>query len=58
MARFDKLESRIEQMEAEAELVNIKEKPSLNEEFENLAEDEEIEEELAKIKAEQSTQTE
>lgn len=58
MARFDKLESRIEQMEAEAELVNIKQKPSLNEEFENLAEDEEIEEELAKIKKEQATQPE
>ncbi|BCL59499.1 phage shock protein A [Desulfomarina profundi] len=58
MARFDKLESRIEQMEAEAELVNIKQKPSLNEEFENLAEDEEIEEELAKIKEEQAIQPE
>ncbi len=58
MARFDKLENRIEQMEAEAELVNIKQKPSLNEEFENLAEDAEIEEELAKIKEEQATQSE
>ena len=36
MVRFDKLESRIEQMEAEAELVNIKRKPTLEEHFEDL----------------------
>ena len=36
MARFDKLESRIEQMEAEAELVNGKKKPTLEDEFDNL----------------------
>ena len=53
MARFDKLESRIEQMEAEAELVNIKSKPPLEEEFENLATDEDIENQLAKMKAAQ-----
>ena len=53
MARFDKLESRIEQMEAEAELVNIKTKPPLEEEFEDLATDDDIENELAKIKAAQ-----
>ncbi|HBG18008.1 MAG: phage shock protein PspA [Desulfobacterales bacterium GWB2_56_26] len=53
MARFDKLESRIEQMEAEAELVNTAKKPSLEEEFDDLATDDEIENELAKIKASQ-----
>jgi phage shock protein A len=53
MARFDKLESRIEQMEAEAELVNMTKKPIVEEEFDNLASDDEIENELAKIKAAQ-----
>lgn len=53
MARFDKFESRIEQMEAEAELVNVNRKPTIDEEFDNLATDAEIENELAKIKATQ-----
>jgi phage shock protein A len=53
MARFDKLESRIEQMEAEADLVNMPNKPTVEEEFDNLASDDEIENELAKIKAAQ-----
>lgn len=53
MARFDKLESRIEQMEAEADLVNMTQRPSAAEEFEELAIDDEIEKELAKIKAAQ-----
>jgi phage shock protein A len=53
MGRFDKLESRIEQMEAEAELVNTPKKPSLEDEFDDLASDDEIENELAKIKAAQ-----
>ncbi len=53
MARFDKLESRIEQMEAEAELVNMAGKPPVEEEFDNLAADDEIENELARIKAAQ-----
>ncbi|MBU1568088.1 MAG: phage shock protein PspA [Proteobacteria bacterium] len=53
IARFDKLESRIEQMEAEAELVNANRKPTIDEEFEDLATDVEIENELAKIKAAQ-----
>jgi len=55
MARFDKLESRIEQMEAEADLVNMANKPTIDEEFDNLASDDEIENELAKIKAAQSS---
>ncbi len=53
MARFDKLESRIEQMEAEADLVNVAKKPTIEEEFDNLASDDEIEKELARIKAAQ-----
>jgi phage shock protein A len=53
MARFDKLESRIEQMEAEADLVNMPKKPTIEEEFDNLASDDEIENELARIKAAQ-----
>jgi phage shock protein A len=53
MARFDKLESRIEQMEAEADLVNMTKKPTVEEEFDNLASDDEIENELARIKAAQ-----
>lgn len=56
MARFDKLESRIEQMEAEADLVNMPKKPSVADEFEDLATDDEIEKELANIKAAQATQ--
>ena len=54
MMRFDKLESRIEQMEAEADLVNIKRKPTLDEHFEDLATDDEIENELAMLKAAQA----
>ncbi|MGW8193260.1 MAG: phage shock protein PspA [Desulforhopalus sp.] len=53
MMRFDKLESRIEQMEAEAELVNLHPQPSVDEQFANLAADDDIEKELAKIKAAQ-----
>ncbi|MGB3211353.1 MAG: phage shock protein PspA [Desulforhopalus sp.] len=55
MARFDKLESRIEQMEAEAELVNVAAKPTIDEEFDNLASDDEIESELSRIKAAQNS---
>lgn len=53
MARFDKLESRIEQMEAEADLVNMAKKPTVDEEFDDLVMDDEIEKELARIKAAQ-----
>jgi len=53
MARFDKLESRIEQMEADADLVNMAQRPTAAEEFEDLAMDDEIEKELANIKAAQ-----
>ena len=51
MARFEKLESRIEQMEAEADLVNFGSKPTVDEQFDDLHRDEEIEKELEKIKA-------
>jgi len=50
MYRFDKLENRIERMEAEADLINYGAKPSLEEELENLGVDEEIEAELKAIK--------
>jgi phage shock protein A len=53
IARFDKLESRIERMEAEANLVNTGKKPTVEEELDTLAGDAEIENELAKIKAAQ-----
>jgi len=58
IARFEKLESRIEQLEAEAELVNPKKQPTMEEEFDNLATDDEIEKELAKIKAAQYSNSE
>jgi len=50
--RFQKFESRIDRMEAEADLVNYARKPSLNEEISKLATDEEIEKELEALKAE------
>lgn len=51
MSRFDDLESRIERMEAEADLVNPKRDPGLDEQFSALNQDEQIENELAKLKA-------
>lgn len=58
IARFDKLESRIERMEAEATLVNAGKKPTVEEEIDALASDAEIENELAKIKAAQYSKSE
>ena len=49
--KFEELEHRIEHMEAEAELVNFGRKPSLENELEDLALDEEIESELQKLKS-------
>ena len=49
--RFEQFESRVERLEAEAELVNTRRKPSLEEEFDRLEGDEEIEKELASLKA-------
>lgn len=51
MARFDHLESRIERMEAEADMVNFGKSPTLEEEFEDMVADDDIENELAKLKA-------
>lgn len=48
--KFDELENRIERMEAEADLVNYGRKTSLEEEFERLSVDEEIENELQALK--------
>jgi phage shock protein A len=49
--RFEQFENRIERMEAEAELVNAGFKPTLEDEFGKLEGDEEIERELADLKA-------
>ena len=51
IAKFDELESRIERMEAEADLVNVSRKPTLEEDFEKLAADDDIERELAALKS-------
>lgn len=51
MQRFDSLENRIERMEAEGDLVNFGRKPSLEEEFDQLQTDEDVEKELAELKA-------
>jgi len=48
--RFDDLENRIERMEAEADLVNYGKKGSLESEFEQLDQDDEIEKELNELK--------
>lgn len=50
MSRFESLERRIDQMEAEAELVNMHRPPTLEEEFDTLSSDDEIESELEKLK--------
>jgi phage shock protein A len=51
MARFEHMESRIERMEAEADMVNFGKAQSADERFDDLATDKEIEKELAKMKA-------
>ncbi len=50
MLRFEELENRIERMEADADLVNYAKKSGLESEFENLAVDEEIEDQLKNLK--------
>ncbi len=50
-ARFERLENRIERMEADADLVNFGRKPSLEDEFAALEGGEEIERELASLKS-------
>lgn len=49
--RFEQFENRIERMEAESGLVNYGRKPALEEEFARLEGDEDIEKELAALKA-------
>ena len=51
--RFEQFENRIERMEAEADLVNSgrRQKPSLDEQFDRLERDEELERELEQLKA-------
>ncbi len=52
LARFENFENRIERMEAEADLVNFgKKSASLEEEFAKLTGDEDIEKQLAELKA-------
>ncbi len=49
--RFEQFENRIERMEAEAGLVNMHRQPTLEEEFDRLEGDKEIEKELESLKA-------
>jgi phage shock protein A len=48
--KFEELEQRIERMEADAELVNFGRKPTLEDEFDKLDTDEDIERELETLK--------
>lgn len=57
MAKFDDLETRIEEMEAEADLVNFGVKPTLEEKFDVLMTEDEIEKELKELKSSQSKTT-
>lgn len=52
--KFDELENHIERMEAEADLVNFGKSSSLEDEFEDLVADDEIEEQLNKLKGSQT----
>jgi phage shock protein A len=54
IARFEDLENRIERMEAEADLVNYEKKPTLEEAFDKLGVDDDIENELAALKSSRS----
>jgi phage shock protein A len=51
IARFEDLENRIERMEAEADLVNFGKKPTLEEAFDKLSLDDDIEKELVALKS-------
>ena len=50
IVKFDELENRIERMEVDADLVNFGKKPTLEEAFDKLAVDEDIEKELQALK--------
>lgn len=54
-ARFEAFENRIERMEADANLVNVKSSVTLEDEFSKLVGDETLEKELAELKAEIET---
>ncbi|MCF8126495.1 MAG: phage shock protein PspA [Desulfotignum sp.] len=54
MHKFEEMESNIERMEAEADLVNYGRKTSLEEEFEDLSADDDIERQLRELKSSQT----
>ncbi len=54
--KFDEFESRIERMEADADLVNYGKKQSLEEEIDKLLSDDDIEEELRALKSKDKTE--
>lgn len=58
LARFDRMESRIERMEAEADLVNYGRPPTLEEAFDKLMAEDDIEKELAALKSARSSAAE
>ena len=49
--KFEEFESRLDRMEAEADLVNFGRKPTLEDELDSLVVDEDLEKELQEIKA-------
>jgi len=55
MHKFEELENHIERMEAEADLVNYGRPSTLEEEFDALEADDDIEAELNKLKSSQSS---
>lgn len=57
VARFEEFEQRIDRMEAQADLVNFGRRPSLDEQFAALESDDEIEQELAELKARRNPST-
>lgn len=57
LERFDNFQQRIDRMEADAELVNYGRKTSLADQFKELETDDEIEKELAAMKAKQHGET-
>jgi phage shock protein A len=54
MQRFDEMESNIERMEAEADLVNFGRKSDIEAAFEELSADDEIEQQLTQLKSSQT----
>lgn len=57
VVRFEKFESKIDRMESDADLVNYARKPTLEEQFARLEEDEDIEIELEQMKGSKSKGT-